>query len=285
MNTKILNILFLSLLLNSCSNDDATMAPKGEGIFTTLSGTATIEGELFLPEGEGTFPLMIIVPGSGNEPRPSESDPNVNLIVDLGYGVYVYDKRGIGGSTGSYPVETPTTVNEFLTARADDVLGIINLLKTHAQIDPSRIGVFGSSQGAWVNSIVYSKSTDLSYILMSSGGVASVGLSNFYDNLTENDPNLSIEDAMNEFPNFNGPVGFDPIDIINTMSIPVLWLFGNEDRSHPTRYDAEILADLNKSNFTVQLFPNANHDLIDLVTGQQPPDLLLSVTTWLNDIN
>ncbi len=283
MRSKILKVLFLSLILNSCSSDDSKVIPTGEGVFTTLSGTATIEGELFLPEGGGKFPLMILVPGSGNDPRPTTVDANIEVIIDNGYGVYVYDKRGIGGSTGSYPVETPTTETEFLTARAQDVLGILDLLITHTQIDPNRIGVFGSSQGAWVNSIVHSMSTDLSYIIMSSGGVASTGLSNYYNSLTDN--GLSIEDAMNQLTDFDDTIGFDPIDIINTMSLPVLWIFGNEDRSHPVRYDVEVLANLNKSNFTVQLYQNAGHDLIDFTTGQQPPDLVSSLGIWLDENN
>lgn len=72
---------------------------------------------------------------------------------------------------------------------------------------------------------------------------------------TDDDPNLSIDDAMNQLPDYDGPIGFDPIDIINTMSLPVLWIFGNEDRSHPVRYDVEVLANLSKSNFTVLLYP------------------------------
>ncbi|MEP5610713.1 MAG: prolyl oligopeptidase family serine peptidase [Cyclobacteriaceae bacterium] len=280
-----IKILILCLFLYSCSSDDETTIITGEGVFATLSEGAIIEGELFLPEGEGVFPVMIIVPGSANEPRETSSHPLIKIINDSGYGVYVYDKRGIGGSTGSYPTETPTTVTEFLTARAEDVLGIIDLLKTHTQIDPERIGVFGSSQGAWVNSIVHSKSTDLSFIVMSSCGVASVGLSDFYNDLTDGDPNLSIDDAMLQLVNFNGPDGFDPLDIIESMSLPVLWIFGNDDRSHPVRYDAEVLENLDKSNFTTLLFSNADHDLIDVTTGQQPPDLISSVTAWLDENN
>jgi len=275
-------VCFGIIILNSCSDDDISII-TGEGVFITPSGTATIEGELFLPEGEGPFPLLILVVGSGNETREG-SEGVVDVMNGTGYGLYIYDKRGIGGSTGSYPTETPTTQTEFLTARAQDVLGIIDLLKTHVQIDPSRIGVMGSSQGAWVNSIVHSMSSDLSYIIMASGGVASTGLEGYYCGLTD-DPNVSIDDAISQLSNYDGPLGFDPINIITDMTLPVLWIYGNEDRSHPVRYDIDVLASLNKSNFTVFLYPNADHDLNDLTSGQWPTDFIPSLGIWLNENN
>jgi len=267
----------------SCSEDDSQDLVSGEGVFKTNSGDAVIEGELFLPEGDGAFPLLIIIGGSGNETR-QELEPFAEIINAQGYAMYIYDKRGIGGSTGSYPTETPTTQTEFLTARAQDVLGILDLLITHVQIDPDRMGIMGSSQGAWVNSLVHSMSTNLSYIIMTSGGVASTGIEGFYDNLTD-DHDVSIDDAINQLSDFDGPVGFDPIDIINTMILPVLWIYGNEDRSHPVRYDVDVLESLNKSNFTVLLYPNADHDLNDLITGQWPSDLIPSLGLWLGENN
>ena len=276
-------IVFLLFALNSCSNDDSPNPISGEGVFQTTSGTATIEGELFLPAGDGPFPTLIIIVGSGNEPR-QELEPFAEILNQNGYAAYIYDKRGIGGSTGSYPTETPTTQTEFLTARAQDVVGIIDLLKIHLQIDRNRIGVMGSSQGAWVNSIVHSMSTDLSYIIMSSGGVASTGIEGFYCSLTD-DPSISIDDAINQLSDYDGPLGFDPINIITGMPLPVLWIYGNEDRSHPVRYDVDVLTSLDKNNFTVFLYPNADHDLNDLTTGQWPTDLIPNLGMWLEENN
>ncbi len=280
--SKIL-LLALVFIFIECSNDSSPEILTGEGIFMTPSGTALIEGELILPEGAGPFPVMIIVEGSGNEPRISGDDPNIEILTNNNYGAYVYDKRGIGGSTGSYPIETPSTATAFLAARAQDVLGILDLLKTHDQIDASKMGVLGSSQGAWVNSIVYDMSKDLSYIIMVSGGVASTGVEGLYCSLTD-DPNVTIDEATGQLSNFSGTIGFDPIDIINKMTLPVLWMYGNEDRSHPSRYDVNVLTELNKPNFTIQLFPNADHDLIDITT-QNPVGFVPILSTWLEENN
>ncbi len=270
-------ILSLSLLGLSCSSDETTVI-SGEGVFTTNAGNAVIEGELFLPTGNGPFPTMIIVPGSGDETR-DELASFATILNQNNYALYIYDKRGIGGSTGSYPAESLENT-DFIDARAEDVIGIIEFLKTHSDLDPSRIGLYGSSQGAWVNSSVFEKSSDLAYIVMVSGGVASIRLEGFYCSLTE-DPSVSIDEAIDQLSNYNGLAGFDPLPIVTSMNLPVLWIYGFEDRSHPARYDIQILEDLNKPNFTTHIYQNADHEIVDLTTGQSPPDLFPNLGAWL----
>ncbi len=272
-------LLIIAVNLSSCSDDDLPDPILRDGVFETTSGTATIEGELFLPQGEGPFPTMIIIPGSGNETR-DELEPIAQILTQNGYATYLYDKRGIGGSTGSYPVESLENYTEFLEARADDVLGIIELLTSHTRIDYSRIGIYGSSQGAWVNTVVFSRTNDLSYIVMASGGVASVGLENLYCSLTD-DPTVTIEEATSALANYTGIAGYDPLSTIQSMTLPVLWIYGNQDRSHPARYDIDILNNLSKPNFTVQVYPNADHELIDQNTGMLPTNHFDILGQWL----
>ena len=267
----------------NCSNSDNSENIMGSGVFYTPSGSATIEGELFLPSGQGPFPTMILIPGSGNEPREG-LEVVVNLLLPNGYAVYIYDKRGIGGSTGAYPQESPENMENFLNARAQDVLGILELLKRHSELDKNRIGLFGSSQGAWVNSLVYREHSSLSYIINASGGVASTGIESFYCSLTD-DPNVTIAEATDQLYSYTGPLGFDPISIIRSMSIPVLWIYGNEDRSHPSRYDVAVLNNLQMTNFEVQLYQNVNHELVDLNTMQSPIDLYENIGAWLETNN
>lgn len=284
MLKQVYHFLLLTLIIVcfSCENSNSDSLSR-DGVFTTPSGTSTIEGELFLPAGEGPFPLMIIVPGSGNEPR-QEFEFFAPMLNQNGYALYIYDKRGVGGSTGSYPPDELESQLEFLTARAQDVLGILDLMKTHSKIDTNRMGLFGSSQGAWVNSVVHNMSSDLAYIAMASGGVASTGLERFYDGLTD-DPNLSIDDAISQLPNYNGLTGFDPISIITGMELPVLWIYGDQDRSHPARYDIQVLGNLNKSNFTVQIFQDTDHDLLNVNTGQLNTTIFQSLGQWLTTNN
>ena len=282
--SKFCLLFILSLALFSCSEEDPNEESiAGPGVFYTSSGSATIEGELFLPVGSGPFPVMIIVPGSGNEPR-TDLEQVVDIILPNGYAVYLYDKRGVGGSTGSYTVETPETVEQFLTDRSQDILGIIDLMMTHDDIDNQSIGLFGSSQGAWVNSLVYEQSpSSLKYIVMASGGVASTGIEGYYCSLTD-DPNVTIEEATSLLASYQGNSGFDPIDIIEGMSIPVLWIYGNDDRSHPARYDVDVLNGLSKPNFTIHLYQDVNHELVHVDSQLPPLDLYDNIGDWLESL-
>lgn len=276
-----LNLIVALLAFNSCSDDKNSDMISGEGIFMTQSGEASIEGELSLPDGDGPFPVLIIVPGSGNTTR-DDSEPFVKQINAFGYAVYSYDKRGIGGSTGSYPIETESNPFDFLSARGEDLVGIIDLLKKNIDIDDNKIGLFGSSQGTWVNCIIYNQvMNDLSLILMASGGATSTGVERYYEELLEA-LDISIEEANEMLFDFDDDLGFDPAPILEGINIPVLFIFGGKDDSHPTLYDKEILENMQKSNFTIQFYPNANHDLIDVDSSQFPTDLFANVNMWLN---
>ena len=272
--------LFLYILLIACSDDNSVNLISGEGVFITASGEATIEGELFLPQGEGPFPVIIIVPGSGNDPR-QDLEPFVDIILPNGYGVYLYDKRGIGASTGSYPTETLEDPFPFLSARADDIIGILELMATHVDVDESRITLFGSSQGTWVNCIAYSKqSTGVHSIVMASGGAVSTSVEAYYEELIAME-STSIEAANEMLADFSGDPGYDPVPTLNAMNIPVLFIYGGKDDSHPTLHDREIINSLNKPNFEIHFYPNANHELVDVDSNLFPSDLFSKLGIWL----
>ena len=65
--------------------------------------------------------------------------------------------------------------------------------------------------------------------------------------------------------------------------MPALWVYGGMDRSNPTFADIaaleKIKQDRNK-DFTILLFPNMNHDLIDVTTGQFDPQFFPKIFEW-----
>lgn len=283
---KIFIMLTTIATLSCSSQDDDTVISTitGEGIFTTQVSNGAIEGELFLPDGEGPFPILIVVPGSGNDTRESLST-FAPLFNSFGYGLYIYDKRGIGGSTGTYPTETIENPIDFLSARADDVISIINLLKNHESINTDKIGLFGSSQGTWVSTIAYDRMGDnIGMIIMSSGGVTSTGAEYYYEDLIENS-NMAIEDANQEIFNYDGLLGYDPKQTILEMDIPTLFIYGGKDESHPTLYDKEIVEGMQKANFEIHFYENADHSLLDVDTQAYPENLFQNLNLWLNSNN
>ena len=273
-------LMFTILFSLSCDSDDGQALPSGPGDFITSIEGAQIDGTLFLPEGDGPFPVLVVVPGSGSEPKEDSFAFN-DVFLPQGFAMYYYNKRGIGSSTGTYPVETLENPQDFLNARRDDVLSILELLGHHTDIRQDKIGLFGASQGAWVNILLYEASQAADFMVMSVGGVTPTGIERYYDDLTD-DPNLSIEEATQLLYSYDGPLGFDPKSIVSSMNIPVSWIFGGQDRSHPTFYDIGVLEELDKDNFSIFLFENSNHEMVDVDTGEFDPDLFPTLFSWLN---
>lgn len=275
-------LIMIPFLILGCGSDEEQMK-SGEGVFLTTAGNANIEGELFLPDGEGPFTVLIIVPGSGNETRESLK-PFVPVLNAEGYGVYTYDKRGLGGSTGSYPVETIENPLDFLNARADDVISIIDLLKTHTDVKSDGIGLFSSSQGTWVSTLVYDQNpSDIGLMLMSSGGATATRVEHYYEELIAK--GHSIADANQKLLEYADDMGYNPLPTLRKTNIPTLFIFGGKDDSHPTQYDKQLVEQLQKPNFTIHYYENADHSLIDSETNALPGDLFNRLGDWLQDQN
>jgi len=65
------------------------------------------------------------------------------------------------------------------------------------------------------------------------------------------------------------------------MSTPGLWLFGGADRSIPTERSVQILSQLKRAgkNFTIVVFPDAGHGLVDDVPTA--PDAPATLVDWI----
>jgi pimeloyl-ACP methyl ester carboxylesterase len=118
---------------------DVAFAGGADGI--TLAGTLT------LPKGAGPFPAALLIAGSGPQDRDESlaSHRPFLLIADAltrkGIAVLRYDKRGVGKSTGN--PDTATTMD-----LAADAQAALAFLKSRKEIDGSRIGLIGHSEGA-----------------------------------------------------------------------------------------------------------------------------------------
>lgn len=101
-----------------------------------------IAGTLFLPAGAGPHPAVVLVSGSG----PTGRDANLiraREFLRLGQAVLTCDKRGVGETDGSY------FLAGFDDLAADAAAGLA-YLRTRPDIDASRVGITGHSQGGWI---------------------------------------------------------------------------------------------------------------------------------------
>lgn len=104
------------------------------------------------------LPAIIFHEGSGDWTRDDTwySRP-VDLFLKHGIAVLLYDKRGVGSSTGDWHTSSYTDL-------ADDLLAGVRLLKSRRDINSRQIGVRGFSQGGWIASLAASRSRDVSFI-------------------------------------------------------------------------------------------------------------------------
>jgi uncharacterized protein len=137
-----------------------------------LAGTFTI------PEGEGPFPAVVMLTGSGPQNRDEQllGHKPFLVIADFltrnGIAVLRADDRGVGSSTGNF---VTATTGDF----AEDGLAGIEYLKTRKEVNHQMMGFIGHSEGGIMAPIGASKSADISYILLMAGPGSNLG-----DNVT-----------------------------------------------------------------------------------------------------
>jgi len=136
--------------------------------FENASANLTLAGTLTLPKKEGRFPVVILISGSGPQDRNEELLGHKPFLVISDYltrkgiGVLRFDDRGIGKSTGNF---SEATSADFAT----DVQSAISYVKSREEIDASKIGLIGHSEGGVIAPMVAVKSNDVSYIVLLAG--------------------------------------------------------------------------------------------------------------------
>ncbi len=126
---------------------------------TTLSGT------LILPEGNGPFPCILFTHGSG--PQTRESDRSIaNLFASQGIAALIFDKRGVGKSSGK---DWQASFDQY----AGDAIAGAEFLKRQSYIQSSKIGIYGHSQGGWIAPLAISKSNVFSFAIISAANAIS----------------------------------------------------------------------------------------------------------------
>ena len=139
-----------------------------EVTFQNPKANISLAGTLTLPEKEGNFPAVILITGSGPQNRDEELLGHKPFLIisdhlsKNGIGVLRFDDRGFGQSTGDFSTATSA---DFAT----DVESAIEYLKTRKEIDKSKIGLVGHSEGGLIAPMVASESNDVSFIVLLAG--------------------------------------------------------------------------------------------------------------------
>lgn len=129
-----------------------------------------IAGMLSYPNSTsgGKYPAILMITGSGPQNRDEEimGHKPFAVIADYltrkGFMVLRVDDRGTGESSGDFGTSTSA---DF----AEDVKAGINFLKERSDVDYSKVGLLGHSEGAMIAQIVAAERKDINFLILMAG--------------------------------------------------------------------------------------------------------------------
>jgi uncharacterized protein len=134
--------------------------PHAEGV--RLAGTLTV------PHGDGPFPAVVLVSGSGPQDRDEALAGHrpflvlADYLTQRGIAVLRYDDRGAFQSTGDFIAATTQDL-------ASDAQAAVEYLGTRDEIDPAKIGIVGHSEGGLIAPMVAVQSPAVAFIVLLAG--------------------------------------------------------------------------------------------------------------------
>jgi pimeloyl-ACP methyl ester carboxylesterase len=275
--------------------------PTDETVRIPASGFNLV-GSVAKPVGAtAKLPAVLLVGGSG----PTDRDETVfgvpvmghiaAALVDAGFLVARYDKRGIGQSGGR--AESSTITDFVEDARA----GIAWLVK-RPDVDKERIAIVGHSEGAWVALTVAARDKRIAAVTMIAGpsmpgtDVVLEQQAHLFEQMKTPDAERQekaglqkrIHDAVlgrgswdgipadlrkqAETPWFHSYLTFDPIRTMKDVRQPILIVQGELDTQVPPHH-ADKLAEAararkRKAGVDIVKVPGVNHLLVPAKTGE-----------------
>ncbi len=307
--TPVINEVLLGFVIKSVDTSVPSApydAPENymEQAVTVITDRWELGGTLLTPVGDGLFPAVIIVHGSG----PNDRDGTMNGVnkpyrdlaqglASNGVAVLRYDKRTFVYGADSADDVTLTTIDE---ESVDDALSAIALLRNTPNIDPNRIYVIGHSLGGMIAPEIARRDGALAGAILMAGNsrplidimleqfdylqalpinasADSQALINQWRTDVQQIANLTPDSDPNQLlfgvyvPYWLDLMAYDQIATAQNLDIPLLILQGERDYQ-VTMTDFELwqsaLAD--KSDVTFISYPALNH-LFLAGEGQSTP--------------
>jgi uncharacterized protein len=261
-----------------------------------LAGTLTTPAN-----ATGKLPAVVLIGGSG----PTDRDETVfgvpifghlaRGLVEAGFVVVRYDKRGVGQSGGR--VESVT-----LTDYAEDARSVVRWLERRPEVDKDRIAIVGHSEGAAVAMLLAAREKRVKAVALIAGpGTTGAELvleqqRHALDQLTmdaaERASKIALQEQIHaavlkgtgwegvpdgmrraaDTPWFQSLLAFDPARVMKDLDQPLLIVQGELDTQVPPHHADKLLAlaEARKKEVDVRLLkvPGINHLLVPAKTGE-----------------
>jgi len=145
-----------------------------EVTFPGASGAVKLAGTLSVPDGQGPFPAVVLIGGTGPGTRDENGFGHKLFLVladalnRRGIAVLRYDKRGVGASSGNF--ET-ATIPDF----ASDAEAAVTFLKSRPGIAPDHIGLIGHSEGGAIAPMIAVRNASARFTVLMAGPGMRIG--------------------------------------------------------------------------------------------------------------
>jgi dipeptidyl aminopeptidase/acylaminoacyl peptidase len=255
-----------------------------------------LAGSLTFPEQAlGKFPAVVLITGSSPHDRDNSSPEAssrayrpfrqiADRLSSKGIAVLRMDDRGVGESVGG-DIRDMTT-----DERAKDIEECIGYLRGRPEIDGSRIGLIGLSEGVSISHMIAAHDA-LIKVLVFLSGIGSPGKEILDYQIQQGV--LTQEELtrfLREDRNTRFLYDYDPLGTVGQIRQPVLIIHGKKDRSVPYR-DAYKLAEALKLNgnskVTVRVLEGYDHTLLKvdqkgrIHSAKIPDEVLTIIADWL----
>ncbi len=246
---------------------------------TLDTGTGVLFGTLTLPQGDGPFPLALIIAGSGPTDRNGNSrilsgkNDSLKMLAEglagLGVAAVRYDKRGIAASVAAGTDESTVTFDTFI----GDAVAWIEKLKGDSRF--SDIAIIGHSEGSLIGMVASYRMGVHAFVSLCGSGKPIY--ETLLDQLNRQMPAVveeagriitalregkQVEQVSSELKSLFRPsvqpflislFGYDPTEEIEKLEIPVLIINGSRD----------LQTDENQANLLSAAKPEASLCIID----------------------
>lgn len=257
---------------------------------TVGSGEWKLPGTLTIPKGDGPFPAVVLVHGSGPNDRDESIGANkpfrdiASGLASSGVAVLRYDKRTKVYRTKMAAMTILTVKDEVL----DDVTAAIRLLRDTKKVDSKRIFVLGHSLGGMLIPRIGKANPDVAGLIVLAGPTrhledCMVDQTKYLISLNSDQSSqdkealrrLQAQVAQVKSPKLTASSpsimgvpasywldlrSYNPAESAKSLKLPMLILQGGRDyQVTKIDFDGWSKALSGRPNVTLKLYPNLNH--------------------------
>ncbi|HSJ84578.1 MAG TPA: CocE/NonD family hydrolase [Acidimicrobiia bacterium] len=249
-------------LSDSPANAQASTDLVTEEVSFSAGDGVTLHGTIVAPVAQRPLPGLVLVHGGGPATREWHRQ-EAEAFARAGIVTLIYDKRTDGYSL----------FDRSYAQLAEDVLAAHALIQAHEDVDPTRVGLWGVSEGGWIAPLAASSSDRVAFLVtvgangippaqqegwakanrLRRGGVTGSMLRSYTITAVR-----VLADA-----GFFPEAYYDPIPVLERLRQPVLGIWGEQEQVSPPSEGLSMFAAAlgrgGNSSYTLKIVAGGDH--------------------------